>query len=209
MSLRTNIIFPMVKKNWKLLAQEIQATFVEGGFWDSDKVVLSYRNTTILLDARNALKKYQYIRTRIICPFISTNEFQFSISLENAFTFAGKVFGINDIEIGDKKWDNEFYLKSNDKDKLNNFLSSNIIRKYYFDIANYETGGIGIKVTNNHPFFSLQSISPYTSWIVLEREGGIADNETLKSWFNLCKITLDRLIEIGETEDIDPNIQYF
>lgn len=197
----------MVKINWKLLAQEIQAVFVEGGFWNSDKVVLNYRNTTIILDVSNGNKKYHYIRTRLICPFISNNEFKFSISLENAFTFAGKVFGINDIEIGDKKWDNEFYLKSNDENKLNSFLNSDIIRKYYFDIANYETGGIEIKVTNNQPFFSLQSISPYTSWIVLERVGGIIDNETLKSWFSLCKFTLDRLIEIGEAEDVNPNIQ--
>jgi hypothetical protein len=31
-----------------------------------------------------------------------------------------------------------------------------------------------------------------------------SDIETLKFWFNLCKITLDRLIEIGEAEDISP-----
>jgi hypothetical protein len=45
------------------------------------------------------------------------------------------------------------------------------------------------------------------NWITLQKLGSESDIEILKSWFNLCKLTLDRLIEIGEAEDVSPDIQ--
>ena len=167
---------------------------------------MNYRNTTIVLDTYNQNnRKSGYVNTRIRCPFVTTNEFIFSIASENAFSHAGKIFGLKDIEINNAKFDNEFYLKSRHEDKLLLFLNSEIIQKTYLEFAKNEIIGLEIRVTDDRPFFSLQTNPSKVFWICCEKINLESNIEILKSWFNLCKLTLDRLIEIGEAEDVSPN----
>jgi hypothetical protein len=50
MSVLSNIFESDTKEKWKQLALEIGGEFIDGGFWDSDKVILNYRKTRIILD---------------------------------------------------------------------------------------------------------------------------------------------------------------
>lgn len=207
MSFVSSIFKSETKKNWKQLASEIGADFVDGGIWDSDKIILKYRKTNITLDTYNQNnRKSGYVNTRIRCPFVTINEFQFNITSENTFSHAGKIFGLKDLEINNAKFDNEFYLKSRYKDKLILFLDSEIIQNVYLEFAKNEIIGLEISITEDKPFFSLQKNPSKVFWICCEKMKLESDIEILKQWFTLCKLTFDRLIEIGEAEDVSPNI---
>jgi hypothetical protein len=206
MSFLTNITKPQVKDMWKQLSDEIGGNFIDGGFWGKDSVILNYRNTVIILENSAFSHNHRHSTTTIRCPFISTNGFKFSISIEDAFTHAGKVFGIDDIRIGDKRFDNEMYLKSTDKDKLLTFLDDGTIIKQYFGLAKNISYGPIIKIIDHNPTFSLK-INPENSfWLYVEFVGLEEQEENLKLYFETFRLTLDRLIEIGEAEDINLNI---
>ncbi|MES2518091.1 MAG: hypothetical protein V4585_08290 [Bacteroidota bacterium] len=207
MSQFSNIVESNVKKNWQLLAQEIGGVFVDGGFWNKDKVILKYGKTKIVLGTHTInTGKSNTKYTRMKSQFTSTSGFTFSISSENFFTHLVKKIGFNDIEIGEFEFDDRIYVKSNDKQKVKSFFVSSIVKENTFKVVNTSESILSIK-RHDSLFFFAESDVPNPFYVVLTKLGVESDTETLKSWFTLCKLTLDRLIEIGEAEDINPNIQ--
>jgi hypothetical protein len=205
MSLWTDIFHSTAKENWKILANEVGGKFIDGGLLKTNKVEFKYRHTIITLDTLSRGGKNSKTFTRILCPFIATNGLNFTITLEDVFTNMLKFFGIKDIEIGNIDFDHEIYLKSNQKATFLKFLDSETLQEKL--ILAFENSDLVMQVNDDHPFFILQTIPSKMVWLKFEHIG-LEDNiHVLKSWFNLCKITLDRLIEIGEAEDISPDIQ--
>jgi hypothetical protein len=198
---------PRNREMWKLLAEKIGGELIEGDSWKEEKVILNYRNRIFTLDTVIKGGKHKYFENRIKCSFVSTNKFTLKIFLENAFTHAGKIFGINDIELDDVKFDNEFYVKSNKKETAIHFLNSNDLQKLYFAATKNLDLMVSVEIKNSESFFALRSYPANTSLIIIRANSEITDIDRLISWFNLCKITLDRLIEIGEAEDVSPDIQ--
>ena len=197
---------PRNREMWKLLAEKIGGELIEGDSWKEEKVILNYRNSVFILDTVLRGGKHKYFENRIKCVFKSTHKFTLKIFLENAFTHAGKIFGIKDIELNNSKFDDEFYIKSNDKEKAISFLNSFDLQKLYFTATKNLDLMVSIEIKNNESFFSFDSYPTNLSLIIIRANSEINEMDRLINWFNLCKITLDRLIEIGEAEDISPEI---
>ena len=194
---------------WKLLADKIGGSFIEGESWRDERVVLNYKHFSIILNIRpnGGGKRHQYYETKVQCSFISTNQFKLKIFHENAFTHAGKVFGINDIELDNAKFDNEFYIKSNQRETAIKFLNKDSLQKIYFAATKNLDLMVTTEIKDSNSFFSLESNPTNSFSISIKKRGEETDIERLISWFDLCKITLDRLIEIDEAEDKIPHIQ--
>jgi hypothetical protein len=206
MSVLSNIFKPETKKNWQQLASEIGAEFVYGGFWNDDKIILNYRKTKIILDTyTTGTAKNKTTYTRIKSEYISTNGFTFSISSESFFTHLIKRIGFNDIEIGDFKFDDKMYIKTYNEEKVKTFFVSPILKKEVFDIVKGSNSSLSINRAETF-FFYTEGETSNPFYIILIKRRVESDIEILKSWFDLCKITLDRLIEIGEAEDANPDI---
>ena len=197
---------PQYREMWKLLAQKIDGQFLEGNSWKEEKVILNYKNSVITLNNVLHGGRYKYFESKVQCHFIQTGTFTLKIFLENAFTYAGKIFGINDIELDDSKFDNEFYVKSNQREKAINFLNSNDLQKVYFSATKNLDLMVRIEIKDNNSFFNFNSYPPNTSLITISADSEINEIDRLINWFTLCKLTFDRLIEIGEAEDVSPNI---
>ena len=209
MNALSNIFRSDTKKNWQQLATEIGGEFVDGGFWNKDRVVLKYRKTDIVLETYTvSTGKSSTTYTRMKSPFFSTNGFTFSISSENFFTHLVKKIGFNDVEIGEFEFDDKMYLKSNDAEKVRTFFISSILKKDIFNVVKVSKSSLSV---NKHEtfFFNTESEVSNPYYVVLTKLRVESNIEKLKSWFNLCKLTLDRLIEIGEAEDISPKIKQF
>ncbi|MDZ7896735.1 MAG: hypothetical protein U5N85_01715 [Arcicella sp.] len=109
--------------------------------------------------------------------------------------------------MNDSIFDNEFYVKSSHKEKAICLLNSDELQKIYFSATKNLDLMVSIEIKGDN-FFTHSSSYPPNAWfVVIKADTIINDIERLVSWFNLCKITLDRLIEIGEAEDITPEIQ--
>jgi hypothetical protein len=207
MSFLSNIFESETKGNWQQLALEIGGEFVDGGFWNKDKVVLKYRKTEIVLETHTiSTGRSSSTYTRMKFPFNSTNGFTFSISSENFFTHLIKKIGFNDIQIGECEFDDKMYLKSNNEEKAKSFFTLTILKEETFNIVNITESYLSIK-RHDSLFFFTESEAPNPFYAVLTKLRVESDIEVLKSWFNLCKLTLDRLIEIGEAEGVSPDIQ--
>jgi hypothetical protein len=203
MSLFSKIFESGLKANFEEFANTVGGIFIEGGFWDEYRVIVPYRNMVFTLDTVRKLRGKLLVRYyRIQCPFVSINQFKFCISSENAFTHAAKVFGMNDILINDKRFDDEFYLKSNQKETFFHFIDSDNLRKQYWEL---------LKKENYHFSFEIRKHKKHVLCIFTESLYVYGSNlqENIAEWllyFDTFKITLDRLIEIGEAEDITPEI---
>ena len=208
MSFWTKLNMPHDREMWKLLAEKIGGEFIEGDSWEKEKVVLSYRNRIITLNSEmKSMGKSRYFESQVKCLFIPKEKFTLKISLENPFTHAGKIFGINDIELDDLKFDDEFFIRSNKKEKAIHFLNSSNLQKVYFCATkNLDLMMVSIEIKDDDLFCAFRSYPPNTSLIVIRANMVVTEIDRLMSWFDLCKITLDRLIEIGVVEDVSTNI---
>lgn len=206
MSVLSNIFNSDTKENWKQLAIEIGGEFIDGGFGNSFKVILNYRKTRIILDTYTVHSGMSLTYSRLRCPFVSTNGITFEISSEKKRNYINDLFSIKKTETGNAEFDGVIHCRSKHLKGFKRFLDSNLVQEKYFNVL--QNTYVEVSINENTRFFSLNHIPPImNNWITLQKLGSESDIEILKSWFNLCKITLDRLIEIGEAEDIDPNIQ--
>jgi hypothetical protein len=107
---------PHDREMWNLLAEKIGAKFIQGDSWENERVVLNYKSREIILISEmKSIGKSRHFESQVKCLVSTKNKFILKIFIENAFTHAGKIFGIHDIELDDSKFDDEFFVKSKRK----------------------------------------------------------------------------------------------
>ena len=92
--------------------------FIDGGFWGKD--VLSYRHgewqfllDTYTVTTSTGTSTSSVTYTRMRAPFLNKDSLYFKIYRQGFFSSIGKLFGMQDIEVGDPFFDKEFIIKSN------------------------------------------------------------------------------------------------
>jgi hypothetical protein len=90
---------------WKQLSDELGAEFTKGSFFKTTRVDARIGKWTITLDTFTvSTGKTTVVYTRMRAPF--TNDgFRFSIHRKSMFSGVGKLFGMQDIEVGGPKFD--------------------------------------------------------------------------------------------------------
>jgi len=110
---------------WSQIGKELNGTFkiVHNSGNETEKLILNipFKNYVILLSESDTrpLKFEIY--------FNSILDYELVLSWEDGFDKLLKRFGLNDIKIGNEKFDNRYLIKSKDSGKTINFLSSEII----------------------------------------------------------------------------------
>ena len=194
------------ENSWQKLALEIGGEFIDGGFSNSDKVIFNYRKTKIILDTYTVHSGMSFTYNRLRCPFVSKNGITFEICHERKLNYINVIFNlfiIKKTETGNAQFDDKIHCRSKHLKSFRSFLDSNLLQEKCLSIL--QKTNVEVSIRENTRFFSLNHTPPImNNWITLERLGKELDVEKLKLWFDLCKITLDRLIEIGEAEDVSP-----
>jgi hypothetical protein len=111
---------------WEQLAKEIGAQFNRDGPF----VYLAMEEWLITLG--EYLDSDDYDAPPSVCmraPYQDKNGFRFAISRKNMFSEIGKLFGMQDVIIGDAVFDDEFIIKSNDEEKVRAFFDSPRLRQ--------------------------------------------------------------------------------
>ncbi|MHC1707678.1 MAG: hypothetical protein AB9842_09170 [Bacteroidales bacterium] len=192
---------PSRKEIWEKLCQETGADFIKGGFWKGDKVQLLVRNWTISLDIYTVStgKSHQHY-THIRVPFRNKDGFRFLISRRKIFSDIQKIFGMQDIEIGETEFDRDFIIKANNEEKVKHMLLNKNIRelitiqpKLKFEIKDNE-GWFGKKFPED------------ADVLIFKVHGIIKDTVLLKSLFELFAVTLNYLCESGSASSYDPGV---
>jgi len=166
------------------------------------RIDLPHNNTTITLDvfdSDNVDGRSQYTRLRM--PFIGTNDFKFEVYRSDIFTTIAKWFGLQDLTIGDEKFNKEFIIRGNNQETVRQLLSDPKLKQL---IQDQPAMILQIRDTNDTNNESL----PKGVKMAFYKTGGVVhDAETLKCQFELFKSLSDQIIETGISRNEKPNFE--
>jgi hypothetical protein len=201
MSLLRTIFGPSKKEVWQQLCKEIKADYVDGGFWNRDKVRAKYKEWTITLDTYTvSTGKSSTTYTRLRAPFVNADGFHFEIYRKSIFTGIAKFLGAQDIEIGHKFFDEEFVIKGNDSARVIRFFGNPRIRELI-----QQQPEIHLVVKDDEGWFGAE-FPEGVDELYFSTLGVIKDVERLKALYELFAESLNQLCHMGSAYEDDPGL---
>ena len=190
------------REAWQKFSEEINAEYIDNGFWKGDRVELDFNNWTIVLDTYTiSTGKVIITYTRIRAPFVNTTDFKFRIYRKGIFSDIAKFFGAQDIEIGDPVFDDSFIIKSNDAQTAKLLLKNEKIKEQF--LLQPE---IDLQIKDDEGFWGVK-FPEGTDELYFVVAGQLKDTERLKNLFALFGEMLITLTEIGVASDTDPAVK--
>ena len=203
MSVLKSIFGPSKAEIWAQIANEIGGEVIDRGFWKTNALAFRHKEWTIILDILYKNQgKYSQAYTRIRAPFVNKDGLYFNIYPENFFGAIGKLFGMQDIEIGDNYFDAEFIIKSNSEEKIGKLLKSDKLKELITSIPNK----VHFEIRDSEYGLFKKSFPDGVDMLYFETVGVIKDKETLRSLFLLFSAILERLVQIDSAYENDPLI---
>lgn len=192
---------PSKKEIWLQLAEEIQANYVNKGFWSGDRVEAYIDNWVVVLDTYTvSTGKSTIIYTRMRAPFINLNNFYFKIYRTGIFSEIGKMLGMEDINIGYEEFDENFVIKSNSQEKVKQLFSNKSVR----DLIQ-EQPQINLEIKDDEGFFSTR-FPEGVDELYFQVTGVIKDIDRLKELYELFAEVLKELCNIGTASAEKPGV---
>jgi hypothetical protein len=201
---------PSSREVWSRLAQELGAQYweqpanynYEGG--DGRTVLLTVQEWAVWLEALSrpgdiygdSYSKYRGSESvRMRAPYENKDGFRFAISRKHFLTAVEKFFGMQDIEIGEPAFDEEFVIKGNDEAKVRALFANPRLRQLiqeqpYVSLQNRKSE---ILPGAN----SLAERTPRHELYFQVRGDQAKDIRQLKALFEICTEMLKQLRGIG------------
>lgn len=137
-----NIIHNNISNFWNSFAEQVGGSFTEGQYDRSDKVEIEYKGWTIVFDNHTLktivdLHSYEQTYTRVTALIESIDDFRFEIHPQNILNSITKIFGAQDIVIGDAAFDKKFFLKSNSEMTLKSLLLNEKLKTAIENITHF------------------------------------------------------------------------
>ena len=187
---------------WRELAQQLQGTYVQGNFWSGDKIEISSPPWTITLDAMNVpMGVSPSWMTRLRAPFVNKDGLRFRLYRTGFATELAKAFGMQDVTIGDKEFDDAYVVKSNDEAKVKQLLADEKIRKLLLAQPD-----VRFEVKSDEGWFA-KHFPEGVDELYCAAEGVLKDIDKLKQLYELFAETLQQLCRIGAATPGDPGIK--
>lgn len=122
------------KAVWQKFSVENNGKFVSGQYDNLDSVEISYLNYKIIFDRYIyyqvvGAQSYDTEFTRVRLEFITLNDLRFRLTRQGFSDSFGKLFGFQDIQVGDKSFDNKFMIKGNDEYKIQTIFSNQTLQE--------------------------------------------------------------------------------
>lgn len=192
---------PSKKEVWKQLADEINADYVNRGFWGGDRVEAHVDHWIVVLDTYTvSTGKSTITYTRMRAPFVNLDNFYFKIYRSGMFSELGKLLGMEDITVGFEPFDEEFVIKSNNNEKVRSLFSKERIRTLIQDQPR-----INLEIKDDEGFFKAhfpQGVDELYFMVT----GVIKDIERLKELYELFAEVLKELCNIGSASNEEPGV---
>ncbi|MDW7693707.1 DUF3137 domain-containing protein [Flammeovirgaceae bacterium SG7u.111] len=200
-----DVFGPSKEEIWQQLSQEINAEFVDGSFWKgrSDRVEAKFKEWVITLDTFNRSSGQTTIPfTRLRAPFINKDGFRFKIYKGSVFSGLGKLFGMQDIEIGDVVFDEKFIIQGNDEGKVKKLFKNPTIKKLLL-----EAPKVNFEIKDDEGFFKKNKYEKEgADLLYFETYGTLKKLEELKLLYALFAAVLNQLCHMDSAYEIDPGI---
>lgn len=182
---------PLKDENWSRLGKEVGEKYIDERFWGTvDLLKYRHEGWEILLDTY-VVHSNQNTRifTRVRVPFVNTHDLRFKIYREGFLSSVGKLFKMQDIEIGDSDFDSKFIIKGNKDDKIKLLLNDAALKNLMY----------------LQPDILFQIHFEKVFMLYFQCEGYIRDISQLKALFEMFAVTLTRMEQLGLTPRDDPS----
>lgn len=201
MSKRKSIFGPSKDEIWEQIATDIGGEFIQGGFWGKDVLIYKHGEWQILLDTYVvSAGTSSYTVTRMRAPFVNKDDLYFKISRQGFFGSIGKLFGIQDIEIGDPFFDKQFIIKGNNPEKIKLLLADRNIKELC-----QRQPRIHLRIKDDEGWFGTDFPEGVDA-LHFECVGVIKETALLKSLFALFCLIFERLVRLDSAYADDPEV---
>jgi hypothetical protein len=201
MSILRKLFGPSQEEVWRQLCSEIGADFVDGGFWRGHKVVARVDEWTVTLDTYTvSTGRSRLIYTRLRAPYVNRDGFRFTIYRKTILSGLGKLLGMQDIEVGDPFFDEQFIIKGNDEGKVRSLFNHAPLRELI-----EAQPAIHLTVKGDEGWFG-KEFPEGVDELYFQVVGVIKDVARLKSLFELFALTLHCLCHLGSAYENDPHL---
>jgi hypothetical protein len=201
MSILRNIFGPSKEEIWRQFSSEIGGDFIDGGFWRGTKVEARVKEWTVTLDTYTvSTGKANVTFTRVRAPYVNKDNFRFKIYKKSMFSGLGKMFGMQDIDVGHPQFDREFVIQGNDENKLRLLFGNSEIRRM-IEVQ----PAIHLEVKDDEGWFGTR-FPEGVDELYFQVVGVIKDVERLKALYELFAETLNHLCHIGSAYEDDPRL---
>lgn len=201
MSLLREMFGSAKEEIWLQLSQEIGAEYSKDGFFKNGKITLNHKNWEITLDTYTVHANNAHITyTRVRAPYVNKDGFRFRIYRKSVFSWFGKLLGMQDVELGDTFFDEEFIIQGDPESQVVKFFSN-----YKLKEKIRQQPEIYLQVKDDEGWFK-QKFPEGVDELYFQVRGVIKDRERLKQLFDLFAFVLEELCKIGSAYDKDPEV---
>lgn len=195
---------PSKKEIWEQLSREIQADYINGGFWSGDKVQAHVDNWIVLFDTYTvSTGKSSVTYTRVRAPFKNLERFYFKIYRKGLFSGLGKLLGMQDINVGYSEFDEDFIIQGNSEERIIQLFSNKKIR----ELLEMQSS-INLEIKDDEGFFANHFPSNVDE-LYFTVAGVIKDIDRLKELYELFAEVLKELCAMGiaSNEQVEVNLR--
>ena len=126
MSLLKGLLSSNKEAVWRQLAEQAEGRFIGGGFLIPDVVQARTGDWIFTLDTYT---DDDTTYTRLRAPYVNPEGFVFTIYRTRFFTGLEKLFGMQDIEVGYPRFDNDYVIQGNSEHRVRKFFENDRIRE--------------------------------------------------------------------------------
>jgi hypothetical protein len=192
---------PSKDETWQRLAHEIDADFIDGGFWKGSKVQAHVGPWTVTLDTYTVHTGHAHFTyTRMRAPYVNPEGLRFTVYRKSFFSELGKLLGMQDIEVGDPEFDEAFIVKGTDEFKVQELFADPEVRSLL--LAQPE---VRLEIKDSEGWFG-PSFPVDVDELHFQVHGVIKEADRLKALFDLFAAVLDRLCRIGSAAEREPGV---
>ncbi len=193
---------PSQDEVWRQLSENIQGKFVAGDFWHENKVVAHVGEWPVTIDIyHEAVGSASVTYTRLRAPYINTDGLRFHISHRSVFSGVGKWLGMQDIEVGDSTFDEEFILQGTNPDEVKALLADPDLRRRLLTQPSLQ-----VQVKDDEGWFTVH-FPKGVDELCLQVLGEVKDVNRLQALYDLFAGLLNQMCRIGSAYASDPHVE--
>lgn len=173
---------------WRKLSDELGGVFKNEEGWRHDEVKIQDGDWTVTLSFVGHIgRRLDAIYTCFRAPYVNPDRFRFELYRQELAHGLGKLFGVQDVQIGDPTVDKMFMIKATDEEKVKKLLGEAEIRKL---LATEKE--LHVVVRDADKYFA-REFPDGVDELVVEVPGRVEDGERLKRLYQLFALLLHAL----------------